>query len=210
MNLIFDSITVHHTGHSVSLPIGSDKEVSTTDVHEAHFLVEGDGARVPFPDTQPQVVPTVLSRTGERSGHEPLGHALPMRRSIDIEPVKLDGTTLSGARWGCFSPDLGVRNERVGVVRQQGDDIRVGKLPGLLVVAKKRRQVSFYVFGPIVRSVGFNKRACRKRGELSCVGHDAAANEEVRAVHLRLLLHVPLPPTRANPGRRYHERVRQV
>ena len=73
--------------HAVGLSILPYEEVVVAAVDEADFLVEGDGARVVFPDTEPEGLPTEFARGGVNGLHELLRNAFPLSGAIDVETM---------------------------------------------------------------------------------------------------------------------------
>jgi hypothetical protein len=73
--------------HAVGLSILPYEEIVAAAVDEAGFLVEGDGAGVALPDTEPEGLPTEFARGGVHGAHELLRNAFAVSAAIDIEAM---------------------------------------------------------------------------------------------------------------------------
>ena len=73
--------------HTVGLSILPYEEIVAAAVDEADFLVEGNGARIAFPDTEPEGLPAEFSRGGVHGAHELLRDAFAVSGAIDVEAM---------------------------------------------------------------------------------------------------------------------------
>lgn len=90
-----------HTGHhDVALRIRPQQKRMRSHLSETALPVAGDGARIPFPDTQPHLVGATGLCEPDRRGHERLRHPASMPLPGNIATLELDrtGTELEGSR----------------------------------------------------------------------------------------------------------------
>jgi glucose/arabinose dehydrogenase len=159
--------------NAVGLSVGSDVEIVTAYVDEAHLSIEGNGSEVALPHAQPEMLTTQPAGRGVHPGHEDAGDAAAVRRSIDIEAVNLDGVILEDTSRRTSAANLGVGDQVTGGERDERGNVRIEQLRRLLRHPERRRDVGAQVFRPIVRRVCIDECACGERRETRRVGDDA-------------------------------------
>src|SRR5688500_16405528 len=107
------------------------------DIRESTLGIKRDGPRVPLPNTQPESPATKVSRYLLGGLHERLSDSAAVKRSVDVEPVHLDGRIVAHARRGRSTAQLNESSQRQPNLGQQGHHAAIANLPELNVVAER-------------------------------------------------------------------------